>query len=62
MDKGTIARVLAEEVRTNTRLRREMGMEEGVGSGVIHEDGNDGVFIETTEGQTFVFGVDEVRD
>ena len=63
MDNATIGRVLAEEIRTNVRLRREMGMAEGDSSGVEYEDdGVTGIRITTTEGQTFAIGIGEVSD
>lgn len=64
MDKETIARELAEELRTNTRLRHRLGMEEGTGSGVIHEAADDStmpLYLDTADGQTFAIGVTEVE-
>lgn len=64
MDKETIARELAEELRVNTRLRHRLGMEEGTASGVIHEAADDSttpLFIDTADGQTFAIGVTEVE-
>ena len=63
MDRATVARELAEELRTNTRLRHRLGMEEGSGSGVIHEEGEGDVtplYIDTADGQSFAIGVTEV--
>ena len=64
MDKQTIARELAEEIRSNTRLRHRLGMEEGTASGVLEEADYDSaapLYIDTAEGQTFAIGVEEVR-
>jgi hypothetical protein len=65
VDRQTVARELAEELRTNTRLRHRLGMQEGTGSGVIHEeaDGN-GVtplYFDTADGESFAIGVTEVE-
>lgn len=62
MDDKTVARVLAEEIRTNVRLRREIGLSEGDESGVVLEEGMTGVYVTTSEGQTFVLGVGEVTN
>ena len=63
MNKETMAKVLAEEIRTNVRLRREIGLTEGDESGVAYEDDNvSGIRVTTTEGQTFVLGVSELTD
>ena len=64
MNQETIAKELAENVRTNTALRHRLGMEEGTGSGVIHDDATDAThfFIDTADGQTFAVGVVEVKD
>lgn len=65
MDKQTVAHELAEEIRTNTRLRHRLGMDEGTGSGVIHEAADDDttpLFIDTADGQTFAIGVTEVSE
>jgi len=65
VDRATVARELAEELRTNTRLRHRLGMEEGSGSGVIHEE-DEGMgdvtplYIDTADGQSFAIGVTEV--
>lgn len=64
MDKENVAKELAEEIRTNTRLRHRLGMEEGTGSGVLHEAADDAtmpLFIDTADGQTFAIGVTEVE-
>lgn len=64
MDQKTVAHELAEEIRTNTRLRHRLGMEEGTGSGVIHADDTDAdhMYIDTADGQTFAIGVVEVQE
>jgi hypothetical protein len=65
VDRAIVARELAEELRTNTRLRHRLGMEEGMGSGVLHEepDGNGitPLYFDTADGQTFAIGVTEVQ-
>ena len=63
MDRQTIAQELAEELRTNTRLRHRLGMEEGTGSGVIPADESGDtspLYFDTADGQTFAIGVTEV--
>ncbi len=55
MDKVTIAKELAEEVRTNTALRHRIGMEEGSMSSTA-EDSNT-VWFETTEGKAYILEV-----
>jgi hypothetical protein len=63
VDQNVIARELAEELRTNTRLRHRLGMEEGSGSGVVHEvdDGETSpLYLDTADGQTFAIGIVEV--
>lgn len=67
MDRQTVARELAEELRINTRLRHRLGMAEGVGSGVVHDpDANQSdttpLYFDTADGQTFALGVVEVED
>lgn len=64
MDRNVVARELAEELRTNTRLRHRLGMEEGTGSGVVEpEEGNEvsPLFFDTASGQTFALGIAEVE-
>jgi hypothetical protein len=63
VDKTQVARELAEELRTNTRLRHRLGMEEGTGSGVLHEAADDEttpLYLDTADGKTFAIGVVEV--
>jgi len=65
VDRGTVARELAEELRTNTKLRHRLNMDEGTASGVIHEDpdgnGVTPLFFDTRDGQSFAIGVTEVE-
>lgn len=62
MDKATVVRELAEEIRTNSKLRHRLGMVEGTPSeGVVNEQ-DAGVVFATADGQTFVIGVDEYVD
>ena len=58
MTKYQIAAELAEEIRTNTRLRHRLGMEEGSTSGLV--DGEPAIGIETKEGEEFFIVVNNV--
>ncbi len=63
MDRATVARELAEELRTNTRLRHRLGMVEGTDSGVLHDEEGNGVtplYFNTADGEAFAIGVTEV--
>lgn len=53
MDSKAIAAVLAEEIRTNAELRRQMGMHEGSESGLINPEGTE-VGITTDDGNFFI--------
>jgi hypothetical protein len=50
-----IVRELAEEIRTNTKLRHRLGMEEGSDSGRI--DDEDSIGFTTKTGETFFIEV-----
>ncbi len=58
MDRETVARELAEEIRTNTKLRHRLGMSEGAESGLV-EGEEVTIAIGTDEGVTFFI---EVQD
>lgn len=58
--QADVARELAEEIRTNTRLRHRLGMSEGTESGVMEDEGNTHLYITTDEGAAFAIGVTEV--
>ena len=58
MDKSTVARELAEEIRVNTALRHRLGMDEGCDSGVV-DDNSDTVALTTKDGDTFFLEVQE---
>lgn len=60
-NQGDVARELAEELRTNTRLRHRLGMSEGTESGVVEDEGKTHLYITTDEGQAFAIGVTEVE-
>lgn len=62
MDSKTVVRELAEEIRTNTRLRHRLGLTEGDSSGVVESDEVDGIQVTTTDGEQFVLGVSPVED
>lgn len=62
MDCETIAKELAEEIRTNGALRRRIGMAEGTGSEVVLEPDATGVVIQTIDGEQFVLAVGEVTE
>ncbi len=51
--KELIARELAEEIRTNTKLRHRLGMEEGDDSGVVGGE-EVSVGISTSHGEFFL--------
>lgn len=59
MDKATVAKELAEELRRNTALRHRLGMVEGTPSEGVVSETDAGVVFETADKQTFVLGVDE---
>lgn len=50
-----IVRELAEEIRTNTKLRHRLGMSEGAESGVV--DGEPAIGLSTDDGETFFITV-----
>lgn len=60
-NQGDVARELAEELRTNTRLRHRLSMSEGTESGVVEDEGKTHLYITTDEGQAFAIGVTEVE-
>jgi hypothetical protein len=63
MERDQVAKELAEEIRTNTKLRHRLGMSEGASSGLLNEDGGDGpanvIGIATDEGEHFFLEVQE---
>ena len=59
MDKQTVVRELAEEIRINSKLRHRMGMVEGTPSEGVVDGTDNGIVFHTADGQTFVIGVDE---
>jgi hypothetical protein len=60
VDQAGVARVLAEEIRHNSELRRQLGMKEGTESGVVEDQGKTHLYITTDDGQAFAIGVTEV--
>lgn len=55
----SIARELAEEIRTNTKLRHRLGMDEGSESGVLGGTEANQIGLTDREGNTFFITVDE---
>lgn len=53
---ATIARELLEDIRTNTKLRHRLKMEEGSEASLI-EDGSNTIAIETKDGDNFFIQV-----
>jgi hypothetical protein len=51
-DPRKVAEVLAEEIRTNGELRRQLGMSEGSDSGLV--DDAPAIGIATDEGEFFI--------
>lgn len=60
MDEQTIARELAEEIRTNARLRHRLGMEEGSETQPVLQEDFKGVAVTTVDGDQFVIAVGRV--
>lgn len=60
--QGDVARELAEELRTNTRLRHRLGMSEGTDSGVMTDGEQTHLYITTDEGQAFAIGITQVEE
>ena len=58
MDVKKIAEVLAEEIRTNTELRRQMGLSEGAESGLVEEEGTE-IGLLTDDGFPFFIKVEK---
>lgn len=58
MDRETVAKELAEEIRVNTKLRHRLGMSEGAGSGVIEGEPS-AIGITNDEDETFFISVQE---
>lgn len=48
-----LARELAEEIRTNNKLRHRLGLEEGSEAGLL-DDGSATVALQTKEGNFFI--------
>lgn len=57
MDAVALSNELAEEIRTNTKLRHRLGMEEGSQSSTAEDSGT--VHFETKDGQSFILEVRE---
>jgi hypothetical protein len=58
MDSEKIAAILAEEIRTNAELRRQMGMSEGSESGIVGQGEDATIGILTDDGFPFFIKVE----
>jgi len=58
LDAKQVAKELAEEIRTNSKLRHRLGMVEGSQSGPLSEDHPEILAFDTAEGETFFIQVE----
>lgn len=58
MEANQVTRELAEEIRTNTKLRHRLGMSEGSDSDILEENGTE-IGIKPDSGEIFFIKVSE---
>jgi hypothetical protein len=58
MEASQVTKELAEEIRTNTKLRHRLGMSEGADSDILEEDGTE-IGIRPDSGEVFLIKVEQ---